>query len=398
MKKAVHFGVGSIGRGFIGDLLHDTGYEIVLIDIDREIVNQINKNNSYDLYIIDDDYKKKTINNVKALLLNDTEAIAEEIKDADLVTISVWVDNLPGVAVPLLEGLKKRIAGNSPKLNVLTCENAIHNGSIMRNEILKLDSSLSEKTLNNTAVFPDTAVDRMVLASVRNGEKAVDIGLEHELVIEKTKLADSDSKPIKNAVYTENMDKYIERKLFIINGGHAWAGYMGHIHGYQTMQEVFNNDDFTALVREVMQETAGLIAVKYNFTEDELNDYIDFVINRFKTPGITDYISRVSRNPVRKLQAGERLTGPCVQCEERGLKNNRLVEGIAAAFLYDIPEDQQSRELQKHIKDYGIEESITFYTGVPKNSGLHKRITDSYKILSEKKSLYAGKSGGDTIK
>ena len=38
MKKAVHFGAGSIGRGFIGDLLHDTGYEIVLVDVDKNIV------------------------------------------------------------------------------------------------------------------------------------------------------------------------------------------------------------------------------------------------------------------------------------------------------------------------------------------------------------------------
>jgi mannitol-1-phosphate 5-dehydrogenase len=394
MKKAVHFGAGSIGRGFIGDLLRDTGYEIVMVDIDRDIVDQINKNHSYDLYIIDDNYKVKTIDNVKALLLSDTEAIAEEISNADLITVSVWVDNLPGVAVPLLEGLKKRIENNAPKLNVLTCENAIHNGSIMKNEVLKLDTSLSEETLNKAAVFPDTAVDRMVLASVRNGERTVDIGLEHELVIEKNKLADTESKPVKNAVYTENMAKYIERKLFIINGGHAWAGYMGHIYGYETMQEVFNNEEFTAQVREVMQEISGLIAVKYDFREDELNSYIDFVINRFKTPGITDYISRVSRNPVRKLKAGERLTGPCVQCEERGLKNDRLAEGIAAAFLYDIPEDQQSTELQKHIKDYGIEESISFYTGISSDSELHERILKNYKILREKKKQHSKTSAG----
>lgn len=124
--------------------------------------------------------------------------------------------------------------------------------------------------------------------------------LAHELVIEKSKLTDPESEPVKGAVYTENMDKYIEQ-LFIINGGHnAWAGYMGHICGFTTMQEVFEDENFTSSVREVMQEIGALIAQKYNFSIDELNNYIDFVINRFKTPGITDYISRVSRNPIRK--------------------------------------------------------------------------------------------------
>ncbi|MCP1224201.1 mannitol dehydrogenase [Sebaldella sp. S0638] len=397
MKKAVHFGAGSIGRGFIGDLLHDTGYEIVLVDIDKNIVEQINKTNSYDLYIIEENYKKKTITNVKAVLLTDTGKIADEITGADLVTVSVWVDNLPGVAVPLLEGLKKRYGKNAERLNVLTCENAIHNGSILRNEVLKLDAAFTENMLDKTAAFPDTAVERMVLASERNGVRSVDIGLEHELVIEKTKLADPESKPVKGAVYTENMDKYIERKLFIINGGHAWAGYMGHVSGFTTMQEVFQNETFTSSVKEVMQEIGTLIAQKYNFSTKELDDYIDFVINRFKTPGITDYISRVSRNPIRKLKAGERLTGPCVQCEERGLKNNRLIQGIAAAFLYDMPEDQQSVELQAHIKEHGIEESVSFYTSIPAGSELHQKIVENYKILSEKKKLSGNVSAGGIL-
>ena len=397
MKKAVHFGAGSIGRGFIGDLLHDTGYEIVLVDIDKNIVEQINKTNSYDLYIIEENYKKKTITNVKAVLLTDTGKIADEITGADLVTVSVWVDNLPGVAVPLLEGLKKRYGKNAERLNVLTCENAIHNGSILRNEVLKLDAAFTEDILDKTAAFPDTAVDRMVLASERNGVRSVDIGLEHELVIEKNKLADPESKPVKGAVYTENMDKYIERKLFIINGGHAWAGYMGHVSGFTTMQEVFQNETFTSSVKEVMQEIGALIAQKYNFSTKELDDYIDFVINRFKTPGITDYISRVSRNPIRKLKAGERLTGPCVQCEERGLKNDRLIQGIAAAFLYDMPEDQQSVELQAHIKEHGIEESVSFYTSIPAGSELHQKIVENYKILSEKKKLSGNVSAGGVL-
>lgn len=57
--RAVHFGAGAIGRGFIGELLHDSGYDITFIDVSEELVNQINKTNSYELYLINHNYEKK---------------------------------------------------------------------------------------------------------------------------------------------------------------------------------------------------------------------------------------------------------------------------------------------------------------------------------------------------
>ena len=40
-KSAVHFGSGSIGRGFIGKLLHDSGYQVTMLDVDDSIISSI---------------------------------------------------------------------------------------------------------------------------------------------------------------------------------------------------------------------------------------------------------------------------------------------------------------------------------------------------------------------
>ena len=79
------------------------------------------------------------------------------------------------------------------------------------------------------------------------------------------------------------------------------------------------------------------------------------------------------------------------------MKNDRLIQGIAAAFLYDMPEDQQSVELQAHIKEHGIEESVSFYTSIPAGSELHQKIVENYKILSEKKKLSGNVSAGGVL-
>ena len=40
--KAVHFGAGNSGRGFVGLLLHEGGYELVFYDVSAPLVEAIN--------------------------------------------------------------------------------------------------------------------------------------------------------------------------------------------------------------------------------------------------------------------------------------------------------------------------------------------------------------------
>ena len=43
MKKAVQFGAGNIGRGFIGALLSQSGYHVVFADVVDKIIDKINE-------------------------------------------------------------------------------------------------------------------------------------------------------------------------------------------------------------------------------------------------------------------------------------------------------------------------------------------------------------------
>ena len=54
MKKAIHFGAGNIGRGFIGELLVRSGYEVTFVDVNKELVDLINARRAYDIKIVGD--------------------------------------------------------------------------------------------------------------------------------------------------------------------------------------------------------------------------------------------------------------------------------------------------------------------------------------------------------
>jgi len=42
-KKMIQFGAGNIGRSFIGQLFSRSGYEVVFVDINKELIKEVNK-------------------------------------------------------------------------------------------------------------------------------------------------------------------------------------------------------------------------------------------------------------------------------------------------------------------------------------------------------------------
>ncbi len=376
--QALHFGAGSIGRGFIGDLLNESGYDITFVDTNHALNQQMNQQHGYAIYIIEQNYQQKFIPLREALSpLEQPEAVIQRCVEADLITTAVWADNLPKIAPLLLAGLRARQQAGKEKINVIVCENALFNGQILRRECIRL----GEENIDQLAAFPDTAVDRMVLTASRAGESVIDVGVDRELVIDRCALCDADAQPLLGAIYTDNLQKYLERKLYIINGGHAWAGFVGHLRGYRTMQPIFAEPALVAEIKQSMRETARLLHHKYAFSLAELDEYIGFVINRFCTPGVVDTVQRVCRSPIRKLAAGDRLTGPCEQAEAAGLPNEYLIKGIAAALHYFDPEDEQSVILQTYIAENTVSQAITHFTGIKENTRLHARILFHYAGL-----------------
>ncbi len=381
--KAVHFGAGKIGRGFIAELLHDTGYEIVFVDVNEAVNQELNQYHNYYLYVIEENYRRKEIDKVSSLSpVTQAEEVIKAVVDADLVTTAVLADNFSKIAKNLAEGLKERLNAGKERINVIPCENAILCGDMLKKEIIKT-GMIEEEQLEQIAAIPNTAVDRMVFGTNRDGRDGIEIGKDHELVIEKDKLADPKQKPIRGAEYTDNLQKFLERKLYVINCGHAWSGYMAHLMGYKIIQDYFAKKTNVEMTRAVMKEVAALVEKKHGFSHEEMEDYVNFALNRFLTPGITDTVERISRAPIRKLGANDRLVGPASQCEKLGLPNELLLKGIAAAFLFDVKTDEQSVELLDYVKENGIEKAVSHFTGIKEGTRMFREIVSNYKSLKE---------------
>ncbi|MDZ5710675.1 mannitol-1-phosphate 5-dehydrogenase [Jeotgalibacillus haloalkalitolerans] len=379
--RALHFGAGNIGKGFIGYLLSKNGYEVCFVDVNQQMIDHINSHNRYDVELLSDDRRIETISPVSALnSITQKDAVIERIVSADVITMSVGVQNLSKVAGVLAEGLKKRAAANRKNINVMANENAINASSTLRKEVAE---HLTQEEMNEICTFtafPNTAVDRLALSRQSESGEIPMVEPFYEWVIDQSEKVDDGLPGLQGVTYTQDLTPFIERKLYIVNMGHAAAAYLGHLKGYPTIRETLENTELEALVKGAMKEAAGYIVQTFQADPNELDQFIEKTVGRFKNPHVSDDVKRVGRAPVRKLGSRERLVHPTVSLFEKGHPVENLTEAIAAGFLFNAPEDEEAEKLQALIAENGIEKAVQIISGI-KIQNLQSKIVSKYNTL-----------------
>ena len=161
---AVHFGAGNIGRGFIGQLLHESGYDIVFVDVRDDVVEALKTQGRYDVILADEDGRRIPVDRVTALhSTRDADEVTERIAAADLVTTAVGPSILPVIAPAIAEGLTERARlGGSPPINVIACENMVGASQALKGHVMEHVPEESLEAVEEIAGFPNAAVDRIV--------------------------------------------------------------------------------------------------------------------------------------------------------------------------------------------------------------------------------------------
>ncbi|MGJ7044817.1 mannitol-1-phosphate 5-dehydrogenase [Thermoanaerobacterium thermosulfurigenes] len=384
MKKAVHFGAGNIGRGFIGSLLYKSGYDIYFVDVFKELVDNINKFKSYNIFILGNDIKKEVVDGVKAIHIDDEKNLLKAIEDADVITTSVGVNNLYGIGEKLAYYLERRFEKNDLPLDIMACENALFATNILRDSIYKNSSETLKAYLYEKIGFPNTAVDRIVPNVDIEKETPIDVAVEEFFEWDIEKDAVKGDFDIKGCELVDDLEPYIERKLFLLNGSHATTAYLGYLKGYKYIHEAILDDTIDKIVRNLQLEASFGLNNKHKIGMDKLKEYSDKVIERFKNPHLKDEVVRVGRDPVRKLSNGDRLVSPVKLSFETGLMPENILYGIAAGFAFDYKDDPKAMEIQESISTLGLEETVKKVTGLDETILIDK-IVKKYKELKSGK-------------
>lgn len=383
MKKAVMFGGGNIGRGFIGAVLSEAGYHITFADVNMELINQINQLGTYTVRIVDTECREQVVTDISGVN-STTQAVIDEIREASLVTTAVGLTILPRIAGAVANGIAARkAAGCTEYLNIIACENAIRASSQLKKSVYEHMDRETAEYADQYVGFPDCAVDRIVPPVKNNPDSPLDVAVEnyYEWSVERSGFK-GEIPEIAAMHVVDDLMAYLERKLFTLNTGHCVTAYLGVLKGYETIDQAIADEKIYAIAKGAMTESGNGLIMKHGFKPEDHWAYVETCLKRYRNPYLRDVLVRVGREPYRKLSATDRLVGPMMNARAYGFRVDNLIKGIAAGLHYDYDGDAQSREMQKKIAEQGVLATAKELTGISRESIL-EQIVKEYDTIAE---------------
>ena len=377
--KNIHFGAGNIGRGFIGQLLHKSGYHITFIDINELIVQNLNERNHYSIKLLDKQTLETVSNFDELNIIDNQEEIDIAIRGADLITTSIGLTILPSIAKTIASSLKEKYNQQDTKfIDIIACENVPNASAFLEKEIYKHLNELEKQFITQYVGFPNVIVDRNVVVKKYDDPLYVEVNSNFEWIIEKNKVKSLINTNIFEAKYTTNFQKYIDRYQWLNVLVPDVICYLAYQENKQSLSECLTQTNIQNHLLNTLTEIKNLLINKHDFTNDELDTYSNEIINRLENKDPTKDIARLCQSPINKITYHSLLTNILEQCQKYHVNYEYIAKTYAYVLKYNDERDLGSIQLQTKIANHGLENTIISISQLS-DLNIVTKIVDAYK-------------------
>ena len=359
-KKFLQYGAGNIGRGFLGQLFNQAGYEVQFIDINKELIDTLNRDKQYPINIVSKNHSQEIwIQNVSCIDGRDLDAIADAIAQTDIMATAVGVNVLPLIVPALVAGFRRRIQNkNMAPLDIIICENLIDADKLLYRLVTDVLSPEETVIFQNKIGLVEASIGRMVPVMtdhMRQGN-LLRVYVENycELPVDRTAFKGEIPK-IAHVYPFSPFDYYIKRKLFVHNMGHALTAYLGYLSNYEYIYEAIGNPYIKLIVERAMNEAALALAKHYSVPLCDIQKHISDLLLRVSNHALGDTVQRVGRDTQRKLSASDRFVGAIKLCEAEGISPVYISLGIAAGLFFECPHDHGTRTIRSMLAENNMD-------------------------------------------
>ena len=361
--RIIILGTGRVGLGALGVALALQGHDVVFAARKDEVVDSINRH-GYFVHTKGAIEAVVEVRGVRAVSMKG-EFFANEVAEADQIFTSVRPDNLPEIAPVLAASILHRIkTGRSRPLDVFCCENIKNSGSQIERLIFANLPYQYAQQVQDYVGFNSAISDRLVSAQEKDEEGRIIVTADATGdVLFDTLQVKGEFDVLPPFKGLDNFPASIEEKLYILNCGHAVCAYLGYRRGYTYIHEAMADESINRSVVGAMLEAQRALQFKHGRSL-HYGGLISEILTSFSNAALKDTIARVGRDPIRKLQSDDRLIGPAKLAYRYGIEPINLIQGCAAALTFSQDDDPQAIEMQKLIRERGIDYALDFISQV----------------------------------
>jgi mannitol-1-phosphate 5-dehydrogenase len=369
--KALVLGPGRIACGFAGQLLHASGYDLVVVGRGA-IVEHLRRVGRYRVRLA----SGRTTHDaevpvVAALHACDLEAVAAEVAAADVIAVSVGPRNLPEIAPLLAAGLARR---RSP-VNVIAFENCADAGSCLRDAVVRCAPAVRDGGHG----FSGAVVSRIVTRRIGDPAGETPLVFVGDPPISFAVHGPSLCAPaprIEGLRAVEDFEAHVTKKLYTFSAGHVAAAYLGALKGYHYVHAAIRDREIRAAVLAAMTEGQRGLAKRYGPALAGDRAELREIMSRFENAALEDPVSRVGRDPMRKLGPEDRLIGAARLAAQAGVWPRRLALVAAAALCFDCARDPARSRAQPDA-------ALRAASGLDPARGLGREVREAFARLAE---------------
>ena len=376
--RAVVVGAGRIGCGFAGDLLDRSGYGLTFVTHRAAAADHLTRVGRYVVRLAGRrSMQERTVSGVRAVDGSDVEAVAREIGRADVVATAVGRGRLAEVAPLIAAGLARR---RTP-VNVLAFENDTDPGARLR--AMVADAAGGDRLASGHG-FSGALVPRVVshvIGDCAGDEPLVFVGdPPASFVVDGRRLV-APVPRIAGMVVTDDWAAWLYRKLYLFGAGHAMTAYLGHLKGYHYVHSAIRDPEIRAAVLAAMTEAQTGLRRRFGPAVAGGPQDLQEILERFENAALGDTITRVGRDPRRKLALGERLVGALLAADQAGVEPEHLALAVAAALCFHNPDDPLAADLEREIRRAGRPTSLRRICGLDPRCRAGRSVTRHWEQL-----------------
>ena len=386
--KAVILGAGRIGRGFVTQLLTLNNVDITYFDASDAMVEQMNQIGHYTIHVLGHSDLDLEVDHVKAYPTSDIYQLAACWKESDFIFTACGGKNMPSVGKTIGQAFKKLVTiGGVHLSNIITCENWIDPAKDLEEAILScLDEKEAKLFKENVGVG-----ESVILCTGTGAPDPSKVINPIDTWVQNFKYLPIDKDAIKTEIpnweyieFVDNFGHLLTQKLYTNNTSCGSVAYLGHLKGLTYMAEAANDVEIEPIMDEIYNEINQALIQGMGIDAESQYAFSKRAKAKYTDRDIVDKLTRIARDPLRKLRPEDRLIGPSKIALSIGVKPTAIALATAAALFYDEPDDESAMKLQQMRKEHGVEYILQNVCQLKPEEELYQMILSSIDELRAK--------------